>query len=50
MKKNTLALLLLTSFTILFAQAPQKMSYQSVIRKTDGTLVASASVSIKTSI
>lgn len=50
MKKITLTLLLLSSFTILFAQAPQKMSYQSVIRKTDGTLVASTLVSIKTSI
>lgn len=50
MKKITLLLLLLSSFTTLFAQAPQKMNYQSVIRKTDGTLVASALVSIKTSI
>ncbi|MCA1920232.1 MAG: hypothetical protein LDL38_12585, partial [Flavobacterium piscis] len=50
MKKITLALLLLSSFTTLFAQAPQKMSYQSVIRKTDGTLVASALVGIKTTI
>ncbi|WJS93065.1 hypothetical protein NYQ10_13300 [Flavobacterium johnsoniae] len=50
MKKITLVLLLLSSFTILFAQAPQKMSYQSVIRKTDGTLLANTSVGIKTSI
>ena len=50
MKKITLLLLLLSSFTVLFAQAPQKMSYQSVIRKADGTLVASALVSIKISI
>ena len=50
MKKITLVLLLLSSFTILFAQAPQKMSYQSVIRKTDGTLVGSIPVSIKISI
>jgi len=50
MKKNTLVLLLLSSFTILFAQAPQKMNYQSVIRKTDGTLLANTSVGIKTSI
>lgn len=49
MKKITLALLL-SSFTVLFAQAPQKMSYQSVIRKADGTLAASTLVSIKTSI
>ncbi|CAI2767817.1 hypothetical protein [Flavobacterium collinsii] len=50
MKKITLALLLLSSFTFLFAQAPQKMSYQSVVRKTDGTLVAGTLISIKTSI
>ena len=50
MKKITLVLLLLSSFTLLFAQAPQKMSYQSVIRKTDGTLVASTPVSLKISI
>ncbi|CAA9197577.1 hypothetical protein [Flavobacterium collinsii] len=50
MKKITLVLLLLSSFTILFAQAPQKMSYQSVIRKADGTLVTGTLVSIKTSI
>lgn len=50
MKKITLLLLLLSSFTVLFAQAPQKMSYQSVIRKTDGTLVANTLVNIKTSI
>ncbi|KQB37160.1 hypothetical protein [Flavobacterium aquidurense] len=51
MKKITLVLsFLLSSFTILLAQAPQKMSYQSVIRKTDGTLVANTLVNIKTSI
>ncbi|MDP5200575.1 hypothetical protein [Flavobacterium sp. DG2-3] len=50
MKKITLALLLLSSFTILFAQAPQKMNYQSVIRKADGTLLANTLVGIKTSI
>jgi hypothetical protein len=50
MKKITLVFLLLSSFTILFAQAPQKMSYQSVIRKADGTLVATTLVSIKSSI
>ncbi|MBZ4034894.1 hypothetical protein K6T82_08955 [Flavobacterium sp. 17A] len=50
MKKITLALLLLSSFTALFAQAPQKMNYQSVIRKTDGTLLVNTSIGIKTSI
>lgn len=50
MKKITLVLLLLSSFTILFAQAPQKMNYQSVIRKTDGALLSNTLVGIKTSI
>jgi hypothetical protein len=46
----TLLLLLLLSLTTLFAQAPQKMSYQSVIRKTDGTLVVNTLVGMKISI
>ncbi|HRA71949.1 MAG TPA: hypothetical protein PLB11_03880 [Flavobacterium sp.] len=50
MKKITLIALLFCSFTILFAQAPQKMSYQSVIRKSDGSLVVNTSVGIKISI
>lgn len=50
MKKITLIALLFCSFTILFAQAPQKMSYQAVIRKTDGSLVFNTSVGIKISI
>jgi hypothetical protein len=49
MKKITL-IALLFSFTIVFAQAPQKMSYQSVIRKTDGTLIVNTPVGIKISI
>lgn len=50
MKKFTLIALLFCSFTMLFAQAPQKMSYQSVIRKTDGALVVNTLVGIKISI
>ena len=50
MKKITLIALLFCSFTLLFAQAPQKMSYQAVIRKADGSLVVNTSVGIKTSI
>ena len=34
----------------IFAQAPQKMSYQAVIRNTSGALVTSTSVGIKISI
>ena len=36
--------------TSIFAQAPQKMSYQAVIRNTSGTLVTSSSVGMKISI
>jgi hypothetical protein len=50
MKKITLIALLLFSFAELFAQAPQKMSYQSVIRKADGALLTNTLVNIKTSI
>jgi hypothetical protein len=50
MKNITLIALLLCSFTTLFAQTPQKMSYQSVIRKADGSLVSNTSVKIKVSI
>ncbi|MFC4479227.1 hypothetical protein [Flavobacterium chungangensis] len=50
MRKITLAFLLLSSFTILFAQAPQKMNYQSVIRKTDGTLLSNTLIGIRTSV
>ena len=36
--------------TSIFAQAPQKMSYQAVIRNTSGALVTSTSVGMKISI
>ena len=42
--------MLLLSLTTLFAQVPQNMSYQSVIRKTDGTLLVNTLVGIKISI
>ena len=47
---------IITLFIILFlaassfAQAPQKMSYQAVIRNTSGALVTSTSVGMKISI
>ena len=44
----TLAYLLINQS--IFAQAPQKMSYQAVIRNTSGALVSSASVGMKISI
>ena len=36
--------------TSIFAQAPQKMSYQAVIRNTSGALITSTSVGMKISI
>ena len=51
MKKHLLFLsALLLSVTALFAQAPQKMSYQAVVRNTSNTLVTNQSVSAKISI
>jgi len=49
--KNKLLLLgvMLTGF-LSFAQAPQKMSYQSVVRNATSTLVSNSSVGIKISI
>ena len=49
MKKSFLLLFLLIG-KISFAQAPQKMSYQAVIRNTSGALVSSTSVGMKISI
>lgn len=49
MKKITLLFILLFS-GILFAQVPGKMSYQSVIRNTDGTLLTNTNVGIEISI
>ena len=50
MKKilNLFAVLLLT--TALFAQAPQKMSYQTVIRNASGVLINNTTVGIKVSV
>lgn len=48
-KVKFIFILFLFSFWI-FAQAPQKMSYQSVVRNNSGVLVANANVGIKISI
>ena len=52
--KSALLLIILLAHllinTSIFAQAPQKMSYQAVIRNTSGALVTSASVGMKISI
>ena len=46
----TITLVCLLIGTSIFAQAPQKMSYQAVIRNTSGALVTSSSVGMKISI
>ncbi len=52
--KSTLLLIITLVYlligTSIFAQAPQKMSYQAVIRNTSGALVTSNSVGMKISI
>jgi hypothetical protein len=49
--KLILALLTFTfSFSVIFAQAPQKMSYQAVIRNSSNALVTSTAVGMKISI
>ena len=49
MKKSILFLVLLQSLLI-FAQAPQKMSYQSVVRNATNQIVANQSIGVKISI
>ncbi len=48
--KKTITALLFCLFSNIFAQAPQGMTYQSVIRNSKNALVANAPVSIKISI
>jgi hypothetical protein len=50
MKKSFASLILLLSVTYGFAQAPQKMSYQCVVRKSSGELVTSHSIGLRISI
>ena len=51
MKKALLFLfVLMLSAAALFAQAPQKMSYQAVVRNANNTLVTSQNVSARVSI
>lgn len=49
MKKH-ITILLLLFFTQLFAQAPQKMSYQAVLRNTSNALIANTTVGMRISI
>ena len=50
--KNLVAILFVFFVTTssIFAQAPQKMSYQSVIRNADGTLLINTLVGLKISV
>ena len=50
MKKFNLVLIILLISTSIFSQAPQKMSYQAVIRNANGTLVNSTPIGMKVSI
>jgi len=50
MKRSFISLILLLSVTFGFAQAPQKMSYQCVVRNASGKLVASQSIGLRISI
>ena len=51
MKRHLLSLLvMMLSMAALFAQAPEKMSYQAVVRNTNNTLVTNQSVSARISI
>lgn len=50
MKKNIIVLFLVVFTMGLWAQSPQKMSYQAVIRNVEGVLVTNQSVGIRISI
>jgi hypothetical protein len=50
MKKVILSLLILLTVTVVWAQVPQQISYQSVIRDGDNKVIASSTVGIKISL
>ena len=50
MKKLLISLCFLLTFTALMAQAPQRISYQSIIRDANNVVVASSPVGIKISL
>lgn len=50
MKKILLTLIAFILCTNMFAQVPQKMSYQAVIRNSSGALVTSANIGLRISI
>ena len=50
MKKSILSLIALFVFQLILAQAPNKMSYQAVVRDSDNNLVSNQAVGLKVSI
>jgi hypothetical protein len=50
MKRSFISIILLLSVTYGFAQSPQRMSYQCVVRNASGKLVASQSIGLRISI
>lgn len=50
MKKSILLFVAVLSTALAFAQAPNKMSYQSIVRSASGTLIANQAVAVKISI
>ena len=50
MKTLLLTLLLLLTITAAWAQAPQRISYQSIIRDANNVVVASSAISVKISL
>jgi hypothetical protein len=50
MKKLITVFVIVAIYNSVFAQVPQKMSYQCVVRNSAGALVANQSVGIKISI
>lgn len=49
-KVFTILFVLMLALTTAFAQAPQKMSYQAVVRNANNTLVANQNVSVRISV
>ena len=50
MKKLFTTLVAVLSFTSLFAQSPQKMNYQAIIRDVSGNVIANHAIGIRISI
>jgi len=50
MKRFILSLISVALVTVLFSQAPQSFKYQTVVRSTDGTVIASQTVAFQISI